>query len=179
MTRRLYWDCGNMFAALADDSDTDDEQEQTKVAGPLSPQREQKTATHPTSLPPPQRMYSLIVGRQRIRLGANDPAPYNLDSSIFTGTALNSVSFYGRCFSCQYMAHSQKYCPLRQCQSCKEYGHSEIVCVPSRAPSSFSSSSSPFSPQPTESPAPPAPTTRTWVDAVAFPRSADAASNTL
>jgi len=41
---------------------------------------------------------------------------------------LNSVSFFGKCFQCQYMSHSQKYCPLRFCSTCHEYGHSETTC---------------------------------------------------
>jgi len=45
----------------------------------------------------------------------------------------NSVSFFGKCFSCHYMSHSQKYCPLRLCKTCVTYGHAESVCHRARA----------------------------------------------
>jgi hypothetical protein len=45
----------------------------------------------------------------------------------------HSVSFFGKCFSCHYMSHSQKYCPLRLCKTCIRYGHAESVCQTSKA----------------------------------------------
>jgi len=83
----------------------------------------------PPSAPPlllPKRFicqYSLTVGSetvQHVRSALVQQVP-----SINT---LNAISFFGRCFQCQYMSHSQKYCPLRQCKACKQYGHSETVC---------------------------------------------------
>lgn len=46
---------------------------------------------------------------------------------------LQHVSFFGRCYNCKYSAHSQKYCPLRYCKKCKQYGHTEGVCKSSSA----------------------------------------------
>jgi hypothetical protein len=37
--------------------------------------------------------------------------------------------FYGECFYCMYPSHSQKYCPLKQCKRCMNFGHSQSVCV--------------------------------------------------
>lgn len=81
--------------------------------------------------------YSLIVGTQQLLPVSGHPLPIpavntssasvNLSSSS-TMPALNTPSFFGRCFQCQYMSHSQKYCPLRMCRTCKQFGHSEIVC---------------------------------------------------
>lgn len=67
--------------------------------------------------------YSLTVGSESVQHGRS--APVQQVPSINT---LNAISFFGRCFQCQYMSHSQKYCPLRQCKACKQYGHSETVC---------------------------------------------------
>ena len=83
----------------------------------------------PPSAPPlllPKRFicqYSLTVGSESVQHGRS--APVQQVPSINT---LNAISFFGRCFQCQYMSHSQKYCPLRQCKACKQYGHSETVC---------------------------------------------------
>ena len=45
-----------------------------------------------------------------------------------TATNNATVLFFGKCFYCHYLSHSQKYCPLRQCHRCKKYGHAETVC---------------------------------------------------
>ena len=36
--------------------------------------------------------------------------------------------FFGECFHCMYVCHSQKYCPVKQCTHCKKFGHSHAVC---------------------------------------------------
>lgn len=74
-------------------------------------------------VPPPRTTFSLTHGR---RLLAVQTEPTAADNMATPG--LNTISFFGRCFQCHYMSHSQKYCPLRQCKTCKEFGHSEIMC---------------------------------------------------
>ena len=51
--------------------------------------------------------YTIQIGSQPIKFEANDPLPYNLNANSHS-------SFYNKCFFCQYMAHSQKHCPLKQ-----------------------------------------------------------------
>jgi len=125
-----------MFAVLAYNSDSDTEADIEEAEARGDEKREQDENKEEV-LPLPQqvqRLYSLVLGKQAIRFDTADPIPYNLDpdNSLLHGSSINSVSFYGRCFQCQYVAHSQKYCPLRQCQTCKKYGHSEIVCISSK-----------------------------------------------
>lgn len=70
--------------------------------------------------------------------GCGDLVSATVNSTSTTLPALNSISFFGRCFQCHYMSHSQKYCPLRQCKTCKQWGHSETVCRGRRAPQNSS-----------------------------------------
>lgn len=116
---------GNRFAALAPDSDGE------RVDKPPSPLKH--------ALPPVSNTaYSLTLGKQpvaqRSRGGemAAQPSSQPVNTGILSSStsmpALSAISFFGRCFQCQYMSHSQKYCPLRQCKLCRTYGHSEIVC---------------------------------------------------
>ena len=53
---------------------------------------------------------------------------FNAMASYVSSSTSAAVSFFGKCFYCHYLSHSQKYCPLRQCQRCKRYGHAENVC---------------------------------------------------
>jgi len=54
--------------------------------------------------------YTIQLGSQPIIFEANDPLPYNLNANNICHS-----SFFNKCFYCQYMAHSQKHCPLKQC----------------------------------------------------------------
>jgi hypothetical protein len=62
-------------------------------------------------------------------LEEGNECPYYLTpaSSDSTPPPLES-SFYGYCYLCGYSRHSQMYCPLRFCTTCKQYGHSSKVC---------------------------------------------------
>ena len=84
-----------------------------------------------------QPTYQLTMGKESIV----KPSLTFLNNAVDTASSdtlvhelsmsnLNSVSFFGKCFQCQYMSHSQKYCPLRFCSTCQEYGHSETTCQP-------------------------------------------------
>lgn len=135
----------NRFAPLLMDSDDDEEgatpsppaSANSKRKSPCTPKRQLKLGGGATPVP---AGYSLIVGTQRPlpphstvqtapipAVNAMSAASANLGSSN-TMPALNTPSFFGRCFQCLYMSHSQKYCPLRMCRACNQYGHSEIVC---------------------------------------------------
>ena len=94
------------------DADDDDGKDMSSSA-PLSKSKKK-----------PAVKYHLKVGKQQIQYKQNQPSQAHLPRN----SALQYVSFFGKCYHCKYSAHSQKYCPLRQCQQCKEYGHSESVC---------------------------------------------------
>lgn len=42
--------------------------------------------------------------------------------------------FFGNCYNCGCLRHSQNYCPLKLCSICTKYGHDKRVCFfnPSR-----------------------------------------------
>ena len=69
--------------------------------------------------------YHLNVGKEQIQYAQDS---HHAAATHMPKSALQYVSFFGKCYQCKYSAHSQKYCPLRQCQRCKQYGHSESVC---------------------------------------------------
>lgn len=37
--------------------------------------------------------------------------------------------FWGKCFLCGCVGHSQRYCPLKYCSKCGTYGHSMVTCM--------------------------------------------------
>jgi hypothetical protein len=37
--------------------------------------------------------------------------------------------FWGKCFLCLCVGHSQRYCPLKYCGKCNTYGHSVVTCA--------------------------------------------------
>jgi len=37
--------------------------------------------------------------------------------------------FWGKCFLCSCVGHSQRYCPLKYCSKCSTYGHSVVTCA--------------------------------------------------
>lgn len=116
----------NRFAVFMEDEDMDsevsEEVEHPILAWPEAVREVRDTPRSPLS---PQYIcrYSLTAGTESVHHVRS--APVQQVGSINT---FNAISFFGRCFQCQYMSHSQKYCPLRQCKACKQYGHSETVC---------------------------------------------------
>ena len=69
--------------------------------------------------------YFLGPGTERIQYKVNSRQRQQLRN----GTAqLQYISFFGRCYHCKYLGHSQKYCPLRLCKQCQRHGHSEYAC---------------------------------------------------
>lgn len=99
----------NRFSTLAEDGDDED-----------------SDAPAPPQPPPPvnaRNAYSLTVGTQVLQNLHRSTTPNGASDAVIT------ASFFGRCFQCQYMSHSQKFCPLRQCKLCHRHGHSEIACT--------------------------------------------------
>ena len=39
-----------------------------------------------------------------------------------------SLKFFGRCFLCGCIGHSQAYCSLKYCSRCGKFGHSTLTC---------------------------------------------------
>ena len=86
------------------------------------------TSSAASNLPPCYRgnnMYHLSIGKEIIQYNFTEGGGGTHSLSCSNN---NHVSFFGKCYHCRYSAHSQKYCPLRFCKLCNEYGHSEIVC---------------------------------------------------
>ena len=38
--------------------------------------------------------------------------------------------FWGKCFMCGCVGHSQRFCPLKYCTKCQQYSHSVVTCNP-------------------------------------------------
>jgi hypothetical protein len=38
--------------------------------------------------------------------------------------------FWGKCFMCGCVGHSQRFCPLKYCTKCQMYSHSVVTCSP-------------------------------------------------
>lgn len=94
---------GNPFSALQDSSDSDEEE------------------AAPAAAAAPKSSYTITRGTQATPGGV--PEAHGVGS--LRG---RTATFYGRCYICDYPAHSQKHCPLRQCRRCHEWGHADRAC---------------------------------------------------
>lgn len=60
---------------------------------------------------------------------------YGNETTVFTAEKMFVVNkskvsvFWGRCFMCQCVGHSQRFCPLKYCPRCETWGHSIVTCV--------------------------------------------------
>jgi hypothetical protein len=109
----------------------------------LIPDRKEMESPYPKADVDPKvvlrepRGFRIVRGKQVISSqtgGETDstPAHHQLAWRGALSTSIPSPSylrFYGNCFNCQYSSHSQKYCPLKKCLSCGEFGHSSFVCT--------------------------------------------------
>lgn len=136
----------NRFALLApvdDDDDDDDDgknerqRDTTTVVPPPPPplateDKKESSASRASSDYYKDQTYYLIMGNEDVVAFASRATTADVTGEpLSTSTMLSlnqSVSFFGKCFSCHYMSHSQKYCPLRLCKTCVTYGHAESVC---------------------------------------------------
>ena len=71
--------------------------------------------------------YVLVPGREHIQYSVNSRQQRQLQLRNRTAQ-VQYISFFGRCYHCKYLGHSQKYCPLRLCKRCQRYGHGEYAC---------------------------------------------------
>ena len=100
---------------------------------------------------PADREFHLHIGKESI-VHSTKRTPHNMGLQQSTGP-LQYVSFFGRCYHCKCSGHSQKYCPLRICKQCKQYGHSELACwrkkirVPSPSPPACPPRTAPTAPR--------------------------------
>ena len=73
--------------------------------------------------PPPTKVEEniyIVQGKEKVKIYG--------DKVIAYGFKENMSQFWGKCFLCQCSGHSQRYCPLKYCQRCDDYGHSIVVC---------------------------------------------------
>ena len=45
-----------------------------------------------------------------------------------SSTSTTNRDFFGHCYNCGCMRHSQNYCPLKLCSICAKFGHDQRVC---------------------------------------------------
>lgn len=61
-------------------------------------------------------------------LYGNETTVFNAEKLFVINKSKVSV-FWGRCFMCQCVGHSQRFCPLKYCPRCETWGHSIVTCV--------------------------------------------------
>ena len=96
----------NMFSLLMSE-DEEDEIEPTEQSAP-SPKA--SSYTHPK--------FTIVKGHCQ--------PVFHADKGGF----LSKMSiFYGRCYLCFSVGHSQKWCCLKWCPRCGQFGHSAVTCM--------------------------------------------------
>lgn len=62
--------------------------------------------------------------------GGNDQSikKMSFDASYIRCATIPDQIFFGHCYQCGGIGHSQKFCPGKQCTRCRCYGHSEQTC---------------------------------------------------
>ena len=116
-------DCADSVADELAEEEEEEEKEVEKRGG----LQDGDASCVAANLPPCYRgnnMYHLSIGKEIIQYNFTEGG----GTHSLSCSNINHVSFFGKCYHCRYSAHSQKYCPLRFCKLCNEYGHSEIVC---------------------------------------------------
>ena len=58
----------------------------------------------------------------------DEPPQFAASKAYLFNTQFSQVRFFGRCFLCGCPGHSQRYCALKYCAHCDEYGHSIVCC---------------------------------------------------
>lgn len=132
----------NRFQVLTSMDSSDEETTTTTTTPPVwTAQQHARPRVKPLKKAKPhctiQQTYHLIMGNEPITSALSLAGTYSYTANNVWGEPLinesnymqHSVSFFGRCFQCQYMSHSQKYCPLQLCAKCGKFGHSENVCA--------------------------------------------------
>lgn len=131
----------NRFEVLTSMDSSDEEQHNNHAPPAWKAPPHTRPAVKPLKKAKPpctiQQTYHLIMGSEPITSALSQAGTYSYTANNVWGEPLinesnhmqRSVSFFGRCFQCQYMSHSQKYCPLQLCTKCGKFGHSENVCA--------------------------------------------------
>lgn len=88
---------------------------------------EQEQQPLPSLLPSPHHLYTQFTPERRFVICTGKQQP--LRRGIWPQQAL-SGAFYGRCYHCRCLGHSQKFCPLRRCRQCGGWGGRCTCCIP-------------------------------------------------
>lgn len=100
------------------DEESEEEEENRSLADPaLSPRDE---AWQGIPEPTTEDNIYVVRGKEKMKLFGEKVVTYG-----FKG---KHSQFWGKCFLCLCPGHSQRFCPLKYCQRCDDYGHSIVVC---------------------------------------------------
>jgi hypothetical protein len=102
LTARLQINCDNQQARQDD----------------VSLHEDRKTAS--------QEEYS--PGHIIVEMGSETPVFAATKAYMFNSAKFSQIQFFGRCFLCAYAGHSQRYCALKYCVACDQFGHSVVCC---------------------------------------------------
>ena len=106
------------FQVLYDDESEEEEEEKPAPEPPAkSPAREAWLG-----IPEPTNEDNIYIvrGKEKMKHFGEKVVSYG-----FKG---KHSQFWGKCFLCLCSGHSQRFCPLKYCQRCDDYGHSIVVC---------------------------------------------------
>lgn len=88
---------------------------------------EQEQQPMPSLLPSPHHLYTQFTPERRFFICTGKQQP--LRRGIWPQQALPGA-FYGRCYHCRCLGHSQRFCPLRRCRQCGGWGGRCTCCIP-------------------------------------------------
>ena len=63
-----------------------------------------------------------------VEMGGEKPVFAATKAYMFNSAKFSQIQFFGRCFLCAYAGHSQRYCALKYCVACDQFGHSVVCC---------------------------------------------------
>lgn len=102
------------------DDDTDSESDDTISAVKTNDKSSTEIKEYTAPYRQIQENVYIMNGKEAIQMNSEKIIIYNK-----TKVSL----FWGKCFLCGCIGHSQRYCPLKYCSKCQSYGHSLITCV--------------------------------------------------
>ena len=124
----------NPFSILADDDGEDDEEASSRSAATedieAAAMIQIETVGDDSSAEATTATPDTDFEGTRIDPGEEPPVFFRQKAYIFN-RKFSSATFFGRCFLCGCAGHSQRYCPLKYCAACDEYGHSVVCCLSS------------------------------------------------
>ncbi len=121
----------NAFGVL----ESDDDEEEVDISQTVCEDKDRPRTT--TTTPPRTKARKIKRPRRstesyRIEMGKETLSSTHI-RPLGPSTSMElHCTFFGRCYACRHLGHSQKWCALRYCRICNSFGHAEQVCTAKR-----------------------------------------------